>query len=127
MTTFKLPDLGEGLPEAEIVAWHAAEGDSINTDDLLVSVETAKAVVEVPSPYTGTIARLHAKAGDVVETGAPLVDFNEGSAGEPAKGQPEQENAHPAATEDEVQPRSDAGTVVGNVMSGDDVVQETAI
>jgi 2-oxoisovalerate dehydrogenase E2 component (dihydrolipoyl transacylase) len=126
-TTFKLPDLGEGLPEAEIVAWHVEEGDSIKTDDLLVSVETAKAVVEVPSPYTGTIARLHAKAGDVVETGAPLVDFNEESAGEPAKEQPAQEKAQPAASEDEVQPRSDAGTVVGNVMSGDDVLQETAI
>ena len=52
MTTFlTCPDLGEGLPDAEIVAWHVAEGDSvIKTDDLLVSVETAKAVVEVPSP-----------------------------------------------------------------------------
>lgn len=129
MTTFKLPDLGEGLPEAEIVAWHVAEGDSIKTDDLLVSVETAKAVVEVPSPYTGVVARLHAKAGDVVETGAPLVDFSEASAGEPAKEQPAQEETQrqPAPGDDEGQPRSDAGTVVGNVMSGDDVLQETAI
>lgn len=126
-TTFKLPDLGEGLPEAEIVAWHVAEGDSIKTDDLLVSVETAKAVVEVPSPYTGTVARLHAKAGDVVETGAPLVDFDEESSGEPAKGQPEQEKAQPAASDGDAQQRSDAGTVVGNVMSSDDVLQETAI
>ena len=127
MTTFKLPDLGEGLPEAEIVAWHVAEGDRVNTDDLLVSVETAKAVVEVPSPYTGIIARLHAKAGDVVETGAPLVDFDEESAGESAKQKPTQEKPQPAASDEETQPRSDAGTVVGNVMSGDDVLQETAI
>ena len=127
MTTFKLPDLGEGLPEAEIVAWHVAEGDSIKTDDLLVSVETAKAVVEVPSPYTGTVARLHAKAGDVVETGAPLVDFDEESSGEPVKGQPEQEKAQPTASDGDAQQRSDAGTVVGNVMSSDDVLQETAI
>ena len=126
-TTFKLPDLGEGLPEAEIVAWHVAEGDSIKTDDLLVSVETAKAVVEVPSPYTGTISRLHAKAGDVVETGAPLVDFDEGSVGESAKRKPEPEKAQPAASDDAGQQRSDAGTVVGNVMSSDDVLQETAI
>jgi len=127
MTTFKLPDLGEGLPEAEIVAWHVAEGDRVNTDDLLVSVETAKAVVEVPSPYTGIIARLHAKAGDVVETGAPLVDFDEDSGGESAGAKPAQEESRPAAGDEETQPRSDAGTVVGNVMSGDDVLQETAI
>jgi hypothetical protein len=48
MNTFNLPDLGEGLPEAEIVAWHVAEGDAIKADELLLSVETAKAVVEVP-------------------------------------------------------------------------------
>ena len=59
-TTFNLPDLGEGLPEAEIVTWHVAEGDTVKTDDLLVSVETAKAVVEVPSPHTGVIGKLHA-------------------------------------------------------------------
>jgi len=119
MTTFKLPDLGEGLPEAEIVAWHVAEGDAIKTDDLLVSVETAKAVVEVPSPYTGVVARLHAKAGDIVATGAPLVDFTDTGA-DTAK--PEQ-----VQQADGERPRADAGTVVGNVMSGDDLVTETAI
>ncbi|MEX2122323.1 MAG: dihydrolipoamide acetyltransferase family protein [Woeseia sp.] len=119
MTTFNLPDLGEGLPEAEIVAWHVAEGESIKTDDLLVSVETAKAVVEVPSPYTGVIARLHAKAGDIVATGAPLVDFSDQKA-------PADEPAKTNKSDDEA-PRSDAGSVVGSVMSGDDVVQEQAI
>jgi pyruvate dehydrogenase E2 component (dihydrolipoamide acetyltransferase) len=118
MTTFKLPDLGEGLPEAEIVAWHVAEGDAIKTDDLLVSVETAKAVVEVPSPCTGIVARLHAKAGDIVATGAPLVDFSDADA----------DTAGPAeAPADDEPARADAGTVVGNVMSGDDVVADTAI
>jgi pyruvate dehydrogenase E2 component (dihydrolipoamide acetyltransferase) len=117
MTTFKLPDLGEGLPEAEIVAWHVAEGDSVKTDDPLVSVETAKAVVEVPSPHSGVIARLHAKAGDIVATGAPLVEFSDAG---PAASEPQQPS-------DEDPARSDAGTVVGNVMSGDEVVQETAI
>ena len=132
MTTFRLPDLGEGLPEAEIVAWHVAEGDSIKTDDLLVSVETAKAVVEVPSPYTGVIARLHAKAGDIVATGAPLVDFSDARNGEhksrqaqPAAGAPGAAAAEPLT--DEEPGRGDAGTVVGNVMSGNEVVQETAI
>jgi 2-oxoisovalerate dehydrogenase E2 component (dihydrolipoyl transacylase) len=58
MTTFLLPDLGEGLQEAEIHEWHVKEGEEIQVDALLVSVETAKAVVDVPSPYTGKIAKL---------------------------------------------------------------------
>lgn len=76
MTTFNLPDLGEGLPEAEIVAWHVKEGERVELDQPMLSVETAKAVVEVPSPYAGTIVKLHAKAGETVQTGGPLVDFD---------------------------------------------------
>lgn len=126
MTTFNLPDLGEGLPEAEIVAWHVAEGDSVATDELLLSVETAKAVVEVPSPYTGRIARLHAGVGDVVATGAPLVDFEEaGSAQGDGKAGKKGDSAQPQAAEPEG--RQDAGTVVGKMTSGTDVVEETAI
>jgi len=75
VTTFNLPDLGEGLPEADIVAWHVAEGDQVVIDQPMLSVETAKAIVEVPSPYTGRIVRLHAKTGDTVQTGRPLVEF----------------------------------------------------
>ncbi|MBM0103169.1 2-oxo acid dehydrogenase subunit E2 [Steroidobacter sp. S1-65] len=74
--TFNLPDLGEGLPEAEIVTWHVAEGQRVEVDQPLLSVETAKAVVDVPSPYSGKIQRLHAKQGDTVQTGKPLVDFD---------------------------------------------------
>ncbi len=115
MTTFNLPDLGEGLPEAEIVTWHVAEGDTVKTDDPLVSVETAKAVVEVPSPHSGIIVRLYAKEGDIVETGAPLVDFDEAGPGD-AKPAPKNTGA-----------ADDTGTVVGNVPSGGEVVVETAI
>ncbi len=75
MKTFNLPDLGEGLPDAEIIEWHVKEGDSIKVDEPLVSMETAKAVVEVPSPYTGTVARLYGGAGDVILTGSPLASF----------------------------------------------------
>jgi pyruvate dehydrogenase E2 component (dihydrolipoamide acetyltransferase) len=103
MTTFSLPDLGEGLQEAEIVAWHVAEGDAVKTDDLLVSVETAKAVVEVPSPYTGVIEKLYASAGDIVATGAPLVDFSEESSADAAPQTVTAESGEVAAT------------VVGNV------------
>ena len=57
MNTFNLPDLGEGLPDAEIVEWMVAEGDEVKVDQPLVSMETAKAVVEVPSPFTGKVVK----------------------------------------------------------------------
>ena len=75
MQQFTLPDLGEGLEEAEVVAWHVNEGDHIVTDQPLLSVETDKAVVEVPSPWSGRIARLCAAKGDLVKVGGPLVEF----------------------------------------------------
>jgi pyruvate dehydrogenase E2 component (dihydrolipoamide acetyltransferase) len=78
MRTFNLPDLGEGLQEAEIVSWHVAEGDHVVRDQPLVSVETEKAVVEIPSPQAGHIARLLAQPGERVKVGAPLVDFEQG-------------------------------------------------
>ena len=80
MTTFRLPDVGEGLREAEIVAWHVAVGDHVVDDQPLVSVETDKAVVEIPSPCSGRIAALHGEPGDVVGVGEPLVDVDEGRA-----------------------------------------------
>jgi pyruvate dehydrogenase E2 component (dihydrolipoamide acetyltransferase) len=90
MRQFLLPDLGEGLEEAEIVAWHVTEGDHVVADQPLVSVETDKAVVELPSPQSGRIARLFGGKGDVVKVGAPLVEFAEG-------------------------PETDTGTVVGDL------------
>jgi 2-oxoisovalerate dehydrogenase E2 component (dihydrolipoyl transacylase) len=78
MSTFNLPDLGEGLQEAEIVSWHVAEGDHVVVDQPLVSVETEKAVVEIPSPKAGHIARLLAEVGSRVKVGAPLLAFEEG-------------------------------------------------
>jgi 2-oxoisovalerate dehydrogenase E2 component (dihydrolipoyl transacylase) len=75
VSVFKLPDLGEGLSEAEIVRWHVKVGDHIEVDAPMLSVETAKAVVEVPSPVTGRVSRLHAQPGDRLEIGAPLIEF----------------------------------------------------
>ena len=118
MKTFHLPDLGEGLPEAEIVNWHVVEGQDVKTDDLLVSVETAKAVVEVPSPYTGKIIRLYAKPGDIVETGKPLVDFDVGGNGAAAAPKPKQKT---------VPVTEDSGTVVGSMPTSDEVLVETVI
>lgn len=72
---FLLPDLGEGLPDATIVEWFVREGDSIRLDDNLVSMETAKAVVEVPSPVSGKVLKLAGGPGDIVVTGAMLAEF----------------------------------------------------
>jgi 2-oxoisovalerate dehydrogenase E2 component (dihydrolipoyl transacylase) len=94
MSQFLLPDLGEGLEEAEIVAWHVTEGDHVVADQPLVSVETDKAVVEVPSPRSGRVVRLFGGKGDLVKVGAPLVEFAEG-------------------------PREDTGTVVGELGRGE--------
>ena len=82
MRTFTLPDLGEGLHEAEIVAWHVSVGDSVVADQPLLAVETDKAVVEIPAPWAGRITQLHGAPGDIVETGKPLVDFDDGAAPE---------------------------------------------
>lgn len=71
--TFLLPDLGEGLTEAEVVHWLVAEGDVVVIDQPVVEVETAKSVVEVPSPYAGRIGALHAAEGELVEVGRPLI------------------------------------------------------
>ena len=73
MPAFLLPDLGEGLTEAEIVAWHVQAGDTVTVDQPIVEVETAKAVVEVPVPFAGRVTALHGQPGDVVAVGEPLV------------------------------------------------------
>lgn len=80
MTIFHLPDLGEGLAEATIHEWHVKTGDNVKTDQLMVSVETAKAVVEVPSPYDGIIKQLFGKAGDIIKTGEALIEIETQSA-----------------------------------------------
>lgn len=98
MKIFKLPDLGEGLQEAEIVTWHVAVGAEVKADQPMVSVETAKALVDIPAPYSGRIARLYGTPGEIAHIGAPLVAF-EGEGDAP-----------------------DAGTVVGKVEVGQKVV-----
>lgn len=107
MTLFRLPDLGEGLPDAEIVEWHIKEGDTIKSDELMLSVETAKAIVEIPSPYCGQIIKLYGKKGEVISTGSPLVEFA-------------LSKEQPATTEKRV----DTGTVVGKVEVGSEVHSE---
>lgn len=76
LAQFRLPDLGEGLTECDIIRWLVKPGDVVRVNQPIVEVETAKAAVEVPSPYAGTIVTLHYAAGDTAEVGSPLVDFN---------------------------------------------------
>src|SRR5512141_3374043 len=70
---FLLPDLGEGLTEAELVNWLVAVGDEIRVDQPIAEVETAKSMVEVPSPYAGTVAVLHGEPGQTLAVGKPLI------------------------------------------------------
>jgi 2-oxoisovalerate dehydrogenase E2 component (dihydrolipoyl transacylase) len=99
MKTFHLPDLGEGLQEAEIVSWHVGPGDQVVADQPLVSVETDKAVVEVPSPRAGRIGELFGAEGDIVKVGAPLVAFEDAAA-------------------------ADTGTVVGEIQASEQRAEE---
>ncbi|PWC03370.1 dihydrolipoamide acetyltransferase family protein [Agromyces badenianii] len=80
---FPLPDLGEGLTESEIVAWRVAVGDRVELNQIIADVETAKAVVELPSPFAGVVTALHAAEGETVDVGAPLFscDTGDGDAG----------------------------------------------
>ena len=70
---FKLPDVGEGLTEADIVAWHVKPGDRVEDGQIIVEIETAKAVVELPSPWDGTVARLLAEEGQTIDVGVPII------------------------------------------------------
>ncbi|SOT93890.1 dihydrolipoamide acetyltransferase family protein [Xanthomonas arboricola] len=154
---FHLPDLGEGLPDATIVEWFVKEGDSVRLDDPLVSMETAKAVVEVPSPFSGTVTKLAGAAGDIIVTGAMLAQFAlDASQPQRADGQDTGHSHGPAPThtpstgDSAAGPtarvvasdnggeiadadsnggseRDDAGTVVGAMQSSNAVQSEQAI
>ncbi|MBP7624890.1 MAG: 2-oxo acid dehydrogenase subunit E2 [Xanthomonadales bacterium] len=153
---FLLPDLGEGLPDAEIVEWLVKEGDTVMLDQPLVSMETAKAVVEVPSPYSGIVAKLHGRAGDVIDTGAPLATFavdptlpqraeaedtghhhapKPKAAPQPPSAPSPRERgegsatatAAPAITTAAPADRADAGTVVGAMQASNEVKHEAVI
>ncbi len=102
MRIFKLPDLGEGLVEAEIVEWHVQAGDQVTEDQLLVSVETAKAIVDIPSPQGDTVKQCYGQPGDLVHVGDPLVEFESAAA-------------------------EDSGTVVGEMEVGKEVIQDDTI
>lgn len=105
MKIFKLPDLGEGLQEAEIVTWHVKSGDTVAQDQPMVSVETAKAIVDIPAPYAGKITRLFGGEHDVAYVGQPLVGFEGGDDND----------------------GGDAGSVVGRVEVGKGVLADAPL
>ncbi len=113
MTIFKLPDLGEGLPDAEIVEWHVKVGDQVEQDQKLVSMETAKAVVEIPSPFSGRIVKLYGNKGDIIKTASPLIEFEKKGA--------ELEKV----SENHTSEKSDAATVAGKLEVGNIVIKES--
>ncbi|AEA28696.1 Dihydrolipoyllysine-residue acetyltransferase [Pseudonocardia dioxanivorans CB1190] len=80
---FRMPDVGEGLTEAEVVSWRVAPGDTVTVNQILVEIETAKAVVELPSPYAGTVGELLAEPGVTVEVGTPIIAIETAEAGSP--------------------------------------------
>ncbi len=137
---FNLPDLGEGLPDATIVEWFVKEGDVIKLDEPLVSMETAKAVVEVPSPVSGKVLKLAGAAGDIVVTGHMLAQFeidpnlpqraegqdtghHHGAPAPAASAQAPAAAPAPAAAAE----RADEGTVVGAMVSSNAVHTEQAV
>ena len=75
---FKLPDVGEGLTEADIVKWHVQPGDKIVINQIIVEIETAKAVVELPSPYEGVVAGLLVPEGETADVGTPIISVEVG-------------------------------------------------
>ncbi len=149
--TFHLPDLGEGLPDATIVEWFVKEGDVIRLDEPLVSMETAKAVVEVPSPVSGKVLKLAGNPGDIVVTGAMLAEFQpDPNLPQRADGQDTGHSHGPTKTgasnvvegasaptgaeavgaeapSTNPQHDDDAGTVVGAMQSSNAVHQEQAV
>ena len=106
MKLFKLPDLGEGLPDAEIREWYVKPGDEVQLDQPMVAMETAKALVDVPAPFAGKVEKLFGDVGDTIETGNPLIGFEGEGAEEPEK--------------------QDSGTVVGAIQTSDQVIENTA-
>ncbi|WP_150237247.1 dihydrolipoamide acetyltransferase family protein [Nocardiopsis quinghaiensis] len=115
--TFDLPDLGEGLTEAEVVRWLVDVGDTVAVDQPVVEVETAKSIVEVPSPFAGTVSVLHGEEGQVLEVGRPLISVADGSEAEPGTSAGAG-TAAPVSAEERYREEERAGSGSGNVLIG---------
>jgi 2-oxoisovalerate dehydrogenase E2 component (dihydrolipoyl transacylase) len=105
---FKLPDVGEGLTEADIVAWHVKPGEAVEDGQIIVEIETAKAVVELPCPWDGTVARLLAEEGQTVEVGVPIIAIEVG-ASDSAERAPVSATAPAESTSEDDAPAEESG------------------
>ncbi len=111
---FKMPDLGEGTVDAEIVAWHTKPGDSVNEDQVIVEVMTDKAAVEVPAPVSGRVVSISGEPGDKVAVGSPLIVFELTTAEGTASGAPQAAAAAPAIVGTASPPDAAAGSAVAS-------------
>lgn len=110
---FLLPDAGEGLTEAEIVAWHVKEGDQVTVNQTIVEIETAKSLVELPVPWTGVVSAILAPEGTTVEVGAPIIEIAVPDDAPQSSGPaPAEEPTAAATTEPEVAAAADPGTAI---------------
>lgn len=116
--TFLLPDLGEGLTEAELVKWLVAVGDTVVIDQPIAEVETAKSMVEVPSPYAGTVHQLHGAAGEMIQVDTPLISVLEEGSSAPAAPAPEREVALSYREEERAGAAAPKSEGSGNVLIG---------
>ncbi|MFC2165602.1 dihydrolipoamide acetyltransferase family protein [Acidobacteriota bacterium] len=116
---FRFPDIGEGITEGEIVKWRVKVGDEIEEDQTIAEIETDKAIVEVPSPYTGTVLKINFKEKDIVKVGEVLVVI--GEKGEKADGEPEPK---PTAKEKAAAEAAPAAGIVGEISVTQDEIRE---
>jgi len=113
---FNLPDPGEGLLEAEIITWKVKVGDTVKVNDIIVEIETAKSLVELPVPYAGTVTALLVPEGETVPVGTPIISVDDGLGGDaaPVADGP----AAPVATSDDDEEEIEAGKLGGAAPGG---------
>ncbi|MEO7006616.1 MAG: dihydrolipoamide acetyltransferase family protein [Terrimesophilobacter sp.] len=125
---FALPDLGEGLTESELVSWHVAVGDKVDLNQVVAEVETAKAIVQLPSPFAGVVARLYEEAGATVQVGAPLMSFEVDDGAKPLERNPVLVGyGAPVETDSRPTRRARGGHAAEAVASSDSSVPEPVI
>ena len=121
MFEFKLPDLGEGVAEGEVLTWHVSPGDAVTEDQVLAEVETDKAAVDVPSPVDGVVQELHAEVGEMIQTGEVLVTIAEEGDAEASDAGGTDDTSVPEAREPDDSQQADASTANGRVFASPSV------
>ncbi len=109
---FNLPDVGEGLTEAEIVAWKVAEGDTVTVNQVLVEIETAKSLVELPSPFAGVVTKLLVEEGTMVDVGTAIISVSDAGMPSIPDAEPEPKPAAPAPSNDQAQTIADTAASI---------------